>query len=157
MKRYWYHIRQRNPFVRDCGEWGETIRIYPRQYGYFRGEQEPDCSRFCVAPTIAQCISALGGGCLISNPIYVYRTAIQHEVGDKLIKAHGVMDSYITDEHWFIKPVTMKLYRVIENHPYTKSVTAGASPIFGDDWADLLIKQAKWLYHIQNDEVLQCN
>lgn len=156
MKRYWYHIRQNNPFVNGCGEWGNTIRIYPKPHGYFRGPNEPEHPRFCVAPTIAQCVSALGYGCLIDAPIYVYRTAIQHDLSDSLVKAEGVVDSFITDEHWFVRPVTMKKYKIIHGHPYHNSPTAGASPEFGNNWAKLLIEQAKYLYHIQNDEALKC-
>lgn len=158
MKRYWYHIRQLDPVV-EYGQmtWGDSITIYPKKNGCFRGESEPNISRFCVAPTIAQCIAALGSCCIMNAPIYVYRTAIKYEPNYKLIKSYNVSDSYITDEHWFIKPVRMIFYKIIYQHEYYKAPPSGACEVYGPYWGKYLVKQAKYLHSIFNDKELQCD
>lgn len=138
--RHYYHIRQSD-------DWGSEVTLYPKEEGKFRCPFEPLVPRICVAPTIPQCIVALGN-LLNEKPIYVYKT--KYEIADRdIIEPYEVPDSHITDEAWLCEPTDFVLDRVIKDHTYYTAPTAGGI-IY-----DQLLAQEKYLKHIKDDEVLQ--
>jgi hypothetical protein len=141
MKRYYYHIRQ-------SGSWGEKVTLEPRADGPNRNDLEPDVPRICVAPTIAQCIVALGN-IINARPIYVYRTAKKLSTKE-VVEPWEVPDAMITDEAWIVEPCEFVFDRVITSHCYYNAPTAGSRAY------DYLLAQDNYLKIIKKDFELQC-
>ena len=95
---FWYHLTTRN--------FGTHVTLIPRAKGLFRPDNEPEIPRICVAPTMHQCLLALGT-CL-DNDINVYAA------GGDPTPCWGVKDSEVTDEHWFLEPTTFTYSGTIE-------------------------------------------
>ena len=90
MKRYYYHITDKH--------WPKTITLIPQAEGENRDEDEPLIPRICVCSTIEQCMVAVY---LYTCDVYsIYRT--KEKITAK--RAQCINDSYITDEHWVLKP-----------------------------------------------------
>jgi len=87
-------------------DWGDKITLYPRQNGDFRPANEPKTPRICVAPTIAQCLLALGGAIDVPT-LNVYYTH------SKTHPTRRVHDAYITEERWILKPAIFYFYTKI--------------------------------------------
>jgi hypothetical protein len=84
--RYWYFITQQNM--------GTTMSLNPRVPEGMHND-EPYMKRICVAPSAANCMTAID---LYDGNLYVYRTR-------RKVKArvpHDVYDQYITNEHWLM-------------------------------------------------------
>lgn len=88
-RRYWYHVT-------DTKHWGESIILNPR-IPVRLGEDEPQIERICVAPTVAQCISAVRPE---ESFLCIYRTATPVSA----YWPNGVSDYRITQEKWLLRP-----------------------------------------------------
>jgi hypothetical protein len=84
--RYWYFITQ--------VDMGKTMSLNPRVPKGMH-EDEPYIKRICVAPSAANCMTAID---LYDGNLYVYRTR-------RKVKAripHDVYDQHITNEQWLM-------------------------------------------------------
>lgn len=97
-KRYWWHCTSDYH-----GESWTAVRRPPKH----RSVREPDTPRLCVAPTIAECFSAVLFN--ENKPVYCYRTAKKC----RGVSPKNVWDSVVTREAWLIPPVQMVLARTI--------------------------------------------
>jgi len=97
--RYLYHITLEK-------NWGNRIKLTPRNYSIYRASDEPDVPRICVCPTIEGCINAIWP-CYSSpyNNISIYRTLRKVHS----FKPKGVTDANITGERWILKPTVFYL------------------------------------------------
>jgi len=91
-KRHWYHISTTLE--------KEEETLIPRDFeeGFNRTPAEPLGARICVAPTIAQCITAVPYA--LGEVFTVYKTK------EKVLasKPDGVFDINVTNEGWLLEP-----------------------------------------------------
>lgn len=91
--RYWYHI---STTLCDA-----SLRVIPwdERQAKNRSDAEPTGKRFCVAPSIEQCLVAVPEEL---GEFSVYRTLKKV----RAVKASGkIFDKHITSESWITKPV----------------------------------------------------
>lgn len=104
MRQFYYHITTK--------AWPDELTLSPRKYGVNRGEDEPNISRICVAPTVEGCLTALGSCLTGSSNIYIYRTVRKV----KAIKPNSVVDAKITGEMWLLRPIKFKYIDTIKKN-----------------------------------------
>ncbi len=123
-RRYWYHI--------STNDFGNNAIIDPNTEGHNRCYGEPKVARFCVAPTIQQCIAAVPleiddfddfeyPFVFRRNSLYVYqsfgkRTAKYPYSRKKDIEEgndHLPFDRHITHEGWITQTCRFKKIGVI--------------------------------------------
>lgn len=95
--RYWYFVTQ--------VDMGQTMSLTPR-CPIGMDDDEPVNNRICVAPSAANCMTAIN---LNIGKIYVYRT--RRKV--KARKPYNVYDSHVTNEHWLHTKTRFTLVEVL--------------------------------------------
>ena len=91
-RRYWYHLSTTLGYKQLLLMPGDTSK------GFNRDLTEPDIKRICVAPSIAQCLTALPYS--YGDTFMIYRTKNKIKV-ERPVK---VFDASITHEGWITKP-----------------------------------------------------
>lgn len=108
--RFFYHVTEKR--------WPKRKRLKPLHSSMTdRPAEEPSLARICVAPTVAQCLSAISYSGYYTY--HIFRTL-------RRIKAkypYSVADSRITNERWLTKPTSfIKIGsiqpRIMKSMPY---------------------------------------
>ncbi len=90
--RYWYHLS--STLIK------EEIFLKPwgNDQGFNRSEGEPDIERICVAPSVAQCLTAIPY--CPGDTFTIYRTKRKM----KATEPFDIFDSNVTKEGWILIP-----------------------------------------------------
>lgn len=118
-RRHWYHCTT----DRAVTTW-TAVRLAP----ITKASSEPSTPRLCVAPTVAQALSAAWWRS--GKPVSVYITEQR-----RTVPPSGVWDACMTGERWIIPPVQLTLLTVIPAAAIEAAQVGLAPTITGQRWS----------------------
>lgn len=100
--RFFYHITDQ--------PWDDIVTLHPRVDGYYRGEDEPEVARICVAPSLFHCVLAIPYNRHKKEPYKLYVTAEKV----RPYKPYGIYDARKTHEKWIREECVFRFVKYVD-------------------------------------------